>query len=335
MNKKKFDLFISLLIGLFVFAIIFLKFGMESILLIINNISLKYLLVFLFFFSASFLPLVLKWQIILRTYKKKINFLELLKQTIAGYAVSYITPVAKLGGEPVRAYMLKKNCNVDLKTGSSSIVIDKFIELLGMIFFGLIGMIFIISFPKIPFYFKSVFISLIILGSYILFIFYYRTKTEKGSFSSLLVSFKIYRNKKFIKSVENVEKKMSHFFKNHKKEFFLSFLCYIIYGIIVFFEFKFLFLSFGVHTSIIELMLSLTIFGLFNLFPIPAGIGFGEAGQSSLFLLLKGNGSIGLAFVLLERITSLVVVAIGFSIISYFAGKHIGFNIPRKIRDKL
>ena len=253
---------------------------------------------------------------------KKIPFIKLLKYSLVGYAISFSTPFMRIGGEPLRAIMLKKECGVDYKTGSSSLVIDRFIEFCGTILFGVVCLILLVFFP-INLYFKLILGFLVSFSSFLLFYFYYRSIKNKGSFSSLFVLFRLdkIRNwEKFTKILKDVENKVGYFFTNHKKEFFLSFLFYCMSGTFFILEFKYAFLIFGIDANITEIILAVTLLGIANLTPIPGGLGVLEGLQSGLFHLMKGEGSIGLALVLLLRVRALLVIVFGYSLALHFGG---------------
>ncbi len=332
-KRSKLNFLISFLAGFFIFFIFLYKTGGEAILLLLNKINFFYLFIYLILTSSFFIFAALRWQVILNAYKdvreKKICFFRLLKQTIAGYAVAYITPSVRLGGEPLRAYMLKKEEGINLKTGASSIVIDKFVELAGTALFGVLGLILLLTIPGISLSLKIILLCLILFTFIFLFVIYYRTVLGKGVFSSLFDLFNSGSLDQFINAVKGMEKKMEEFFKNYKKRFFLSFMFYFAYGLTAVIEMKFLFLSFGVNASIFEIALSLIILGLVNFIPVPAALGFLEAGQSSLFEILQGQGSVGFALSLLLRARSLIFVGLGFGLISYFSGK----EVRKKVKE--
>jgi uncharacterized protein (TIRG00374 family) len=324
--KKKINLLISLLIGLVLFGFFLWWMGPEAVILIVENLMWRYLALFFLLSITPFIFVTLRWQVILRGYKKKIRFWTLFKNTIAGYAVSYVTPSARVGGEPLRAYMLKKESNVDLRTGSASIIMDRFVDLFGSVFFGIVGAILFLSIPNIAFSLKLILVAMLLSLLGILTIFYYRTVTGKGSFSSLYNLFRLYKISRFenlVEAIEDMEKKMRRFFMKHKKKFLLSLLIYFIQVIFMTLEIKFLLLSFGVNASLLMIIFALNVFGLVGLIPVPAALGFLEAGESGLFQLLYGNGVIGVALSLILRVKYVIYVAAGFSIISHFSGKQV------------
>ena len=72
-----------------------------------------------------------------------------------------------------------------------------------------------------------------------------------------------------------------------------------------------------------EIILTIVVMGLVNFIPVPAALGFLEAGQAGLYSLLKSSASVGLAFSLIIRLRNILVTIIGFGIISHFSGKQI------------
>lgn len=328
-KRSRLNFIISVLVGLIIFSIFLYKAGWQALLLIWQNINFFYLLLYFLLTTFVFFLMTWRWQVIVNAYDE-VSFWKLLKQTIAGYAVAYTTPSVRLGGEPLRAYMLKKEAGVDLRTGSSSVIMDKFVELTGTVIFGLVGLGLLLALPQSPMYFKLILTGLIAFTFLVLFLFYYRTVSGKGSFSSLFDFFNFgNRFDKFVKAVEDVEKKMEVFFKRYKKKFFLSFLFYLLYGLTLIVELKVLLLSFGVDVGLVAIILSLTVLGLVNFIPVPAALGFLEAGQSSLFSILEGKGEIGFALSLMLRLRALIFVALGFGLVSYFSGK----QVKKKVRE--
>lgn len=60
---------------------------------------------------------------------------------LAGEAVNYVTPLASIGGEPVKAYLLKRNHDVPMTEAVTSIVIAKTTLALGLFLFALCGIL--------------------------------------------------------------------------------------------------------------------------------------------------------------------------------------------------
>ncbi len=326
MKKRLINLIISIIIGLAVFIFFIYRTGPGAIKLLTENMNWIYFALFLITSTLAHSLAVLRWSSIIKAYKKNIPFFRLFKQAMAGYAVSYVTPSARVGGEPVRAYMLKKESGMDLKTGTASIIIDRFVEFTGAIAFAILGIILLIYFPGIPISVKIILTIIISLGLTILSVFYYRTVTKAHSISSLLDFFNIHKIgtlKKFIKILKEIELKMKYFFIKNKKQFIISNLIEAGYLIIIIIESKLILLTFGVNLPIAVIILALNIHGLVTFIPVPAGLGFLEAGEAGFFKIIGSTGTIGITYTLLMRLRDILFVSIGFASISHFSGKQI------------
>lgn len=315
-----------LVLGILLFIFFLYKFGISALDIIKQNINFYYLTLFGLVAMLNVVPHSLRFKMILDSYGKKINIFRLIKQQVCVFAVSYLTPSSRLGGEPVRVYMLKKECDVDYKVGTTAVILDKFVEVLGSALYGVIGLILLTVLLGIPLYFKVFFGSLVFLVLFLLFLIYYRTVNNKRVFSSLFVLMRMDRIKnwkKFIPILEDIESKMADFFINHKKSFALSFLFYVIGGVVFILEFKLLLLSIGVNASLFQIILAINIWGISAFVPTPASLGFLEAGQAGLFQVMQGDASVGLAMALVLRGAYLAIACLGFVFIIFFSGKEL------------
>lgn len=326
MRKNKLNLIISVTIGLIIFIGTLWYFGPESLKHVYENLQPIYLIPFFILMLLTYIINALRIKIILKAYNHTASLYTLLKQNIAGYAFSYVTPSVRIGGEPLKAYMLNRECGVGIKTASSAVIIDKFVELFGSATVGLMGILILFMLPGTSLNLKILLCVIMIISFGILFFVYYMTIRGKGPFTSLFNVLRFYKISKWKKLggiIKEVETKMDIFFKHHNKEFILSYILYFAYGLATIYEFKFVLLAIGVDATFIELILILVIWGLINFIPVPGGFGFQEAGQSSLFVLLKSSGGVGFAFTIITRLGIMFFVSIGFAIISNFSGGEI------------
>ena len=318
-NKVKISIFI---VGLVLFFYSLYIFGLDSFEILKTNFNATYLWLYIFVTVLATLPLVWRWEAILRGYGNKTPFWTLLKIQLAGYAVSYVTPSARIGGEPLRIYMLKKEAGVDYKTGTASVILDKYLEYAGALTFGLIGFILLFFVPDMPGIVRSVLIGLIVFCITVLSIIYYRLNKNLGFFYSLAKPIlNKHRMKKLSANLKDIDSKLSDFIRNHKKYFFYSYMFYVMSALMFLLEFKFLLLIFGVSSTSLDVILIVVVIGIVNLIPTPMGLGALEASQSGLFEILMGDGSIGLLLSLIHRARGMALSAVGFIIIMFFSGK--------------
>jgi uncharacterized protein (TIRG00374 family) len=75
------------------------------------------------------LSLTARWQVFLRSQHVKLPLFQLLSYRLSAFSVSYFTPGPQFGGEPVQVWSLHR-CGVATTTGTTSVVLDKLLELL-------------------------------------------------------------------------------------------------------------------------------------------------------------------------------------------------------------
>jgi len=312
---------ISFFVGVVAFLYFLLKLGPGAIKQILANSNIFYIALFFLFSFLYHISSTLKSKLILASYGKHVPFFMLLKQVIAGYAVSYITPSARVGGEPVRIYMLNKENGINVRIGSAAILVDKFIEVTGVVLFAIVGLLFFIFSPEISRAAKIVIGTSLFAIFLSLAIFYLRTISRRGSFSSafnLLQLRKIKRIRHFFNFFRDVEKKTGRFFIYHKSTLFNCFLLYFVWLFLNVVQMRFLLLGLGVDASLRVLIVSLTFLGVAELLPVPAALGTLEAGQFAVFSIFTGKGSLGFAVSLFLRAEAFIFVALGFSFLSHF-----------------
>ncbi|MEX0920206.1 MAG: lysylphosphatidylglycerol synthase transmembrane domain-containing protein [Candidatus Pacearchaeota archaeon] len=324
--RKKIISAVSLFVGLVIFGFILWKFGLDSFEEIVKNANPIYLLPFVAFALVSVSLQAFKLRLITKAHGYKMSFLKSLRYVLVGSAVANSTPSAKVGGEPVKAYMMKKEEGIPLKSGGSSVIIEKFVELVGVGLMAILTFILVFFVPKISFSLKVSLLVAIFFFFAIIFLIYSSTVRGKGPFFSLFNLFGFYKFKKFKRSkrfLKNVDRNMKIFFKLHKPRFWLALIIYFGFLASQIIEYKFILLSLGVDASFFELLLALVVFWIAGMIPVPGGIGFQEAGHSGLFSLLRGSAGLGLVFSLIIRFRYLIIIGIGFTILSHFGGKEI------------
>ena len=122
-NRTKAFLF-STLIGVILLYYNYSKFGVINVFEAFKNFTPA---VFLIYASAVIiieLFLVVRWNVVLNAFKLKVPFHNLFLYRMSGYAVGYLSPQAHIGGEPVRALLLKRH-GIKFKKGISTVLIDK------------------------------------------------------------------------------------------------------------------------------------------------------------------------------------------------------------------
>ena len=104
----------------------------------ISNFKINYLPLILFFVSASWIPLIIKWNFLLKNCKIYIPFRKSILVYLSGTALQ-ITPGHI--GELIKAQILKTGFNVPRTKTASVVLVEKVYDLIGAIIASIIGMI--------------------------------------------------------------------------------------------------------------------------------------------------------------------------------------------------
>lgn len=307
-KRKLIFQYTSLLVGVILFVFAFKYTGMDNILKTLKIVNPFSFVFYLLISITIFFGFVLRWYLILRCHKQKVSFFKLFNYRVAGFAISYLTPSARVGGEPVRTYFLVKD-KVPFDKAMSSVLIDKSLELTANVVMTIIGsIIFVFSVvlaPKIKW-----FIFLIVIVSIFgIWFFYSRLFKGKGIFTSLFKFFKL-TNFKIIKTnfykIRDAELEMTRFFLNYRKVFIVSTVISFLLWSLSILEFKLLLHAFGYSATTLQVFLVLVAVGLAYIVPIPTALGVLEGMQVSLFSLFGKAAQYGIAVSMVTRIRDLM-----------------------------
>jgi uncharacterized protein (TIRG00374 family) len=315
MEKKRSRL-ISIVIGIAIIAFLFWYVKVDEIIKAFSHFSLDKLLIYLAVSISIMVLHTLKWKIVMNSFKIDIPFIQLFKYKIAGFGVSYITPSAHIGGEPVRAHLLTKNHNIEFKKSLSCVVIDKSLELILNGLFGCIG----IAIVLFNFTLSKKTTTVMILSFFtiisIIYLFYRLTLKEKGFFTTVFKFLRIDKIKILIKYEDDIKEFEQHiisFFKYNLKAFFKASFVFFVTWILMFIEYKIALMLLGYNASFTALFIVISLIALAYIVPIPAALGSLEFSQSSAAAILKFSSGIGLALSLFVRGRDLLWTFIGLS----------------------
>jgi len=317
--KKILTVVSSLILGTILFVWLVGEAGLKDVFTTFLTVSLWWLSLFLFLSLLIDLGLALRWKVIIKHHGYFVPFWDCFKYKMIGYAVSYVTPSAFVGGEPVRAMMLKKH-GIPVPEAFSTVILDKTIELTSNILFGIIGIFIVLMFLAVPFVTYG--ILFLIFGIVMLFVFLFFGKLAKDErlLSHMvkklgLCRFKFFKN--LSEKIHDVEVAMSKFMKGDAKGFSTAIVMSIIILLIMFFEYLIGLNIIGVPISIPAVFLVGISVSIAYTIPIPGAIGILEGGQVSAFRMLGQPISLGIVFGLIVRGRDLLKTLTGFWFLSH------------------
>jgi len=320
---------VSIIAGIIALWLILKAIPILKIIDLFNHANTTHIVLYILVSNLIMIALAWRWQIILKSQKINVSIFKLFLYRLVGYGISYLTPSAKLGGEPVRAALLSRD-GIDFSRGLSTVVIDKTIEIATsalFFFLGVLIMLFVYALPGNT--------GIMLLLSAIIFLtvmgwIYHRMISGKGFIVSACKSLKLHKIKSLKideEKLENFEKMVIKFFQEDKKDFYMTILASFIGWILMFFEFKFAGLIIGINLSFEQIFLVVSFLGVALMFPIPMGLGSMELSQVTVFSIIGLDKAGGVAISFLVRTRDLIWSVIGLLLLSYY-----GLNIKKTIK---
>jgi len=306
-----------------IFVIIILYFilrgiGFINIYNTVKKANILFIILSILSTLAFFLAWNYKWYVLVKEVKKP-KFLGLFPILLAGSFINTITPGARVGGEPLRAYYLSKQYKKEKSKFFATTIVDKAINSLAFAAMSAFSILFVIIFVKIGVWVRFVLetaliiLSIVIIGGLVL---KQKIKITKKQIALVLTKiyyfylFKLIRKKftsykKFenymIKKLNNILKtsKKLRTRKIFKKDLSLSFLMWFFNYLGTFF----LFIALNHKINFIAIIVVVTLSTLLgSISPVPGGVGIIEAIMISLYLTFGINSGIAATVAVLDRL---------------------------------
>ena len=310
----------SLAAGTLAFAFVLASVGLSKVIELFGNLSASYLMLFLAATSLFYFFYFLRWSAVLEYMGVRAPLAILARYKLIGFSISYITPVSRLGGEPLKVFLFKNRMKLPGTVAVSSMLLENSIGMSIDVFLMAVLMLVMLVFFALPQEFSSI-ASLVLPAVLVLLAFYfYVLIKQKGPFSSLFVLFNLLVKKPFlmklIMQTRKVEELMLTFIKSKKSGVLKTIAISSVSWPLTFLQYKFALLSLGYDASLQIILLSVLATNIAASIPIPGAFGAQEAGHSFVFSLV-GVAHVGIALAFLLRFKDLVVTAIGLFLLSH------------------
>ncbi len=318
--KNKTVIWISFIVGLLAFIYAMWEFSFDDIL---NNHYGTLEMVFLYILVVLIIQVLLtyRWKIILNSQGIQMNIFELNNIRMAGQAISFLTPAARLGGEPVKAAILAKKKKLTYKKSLSSIVIDKSLDISSSGIFFVLGIfLLLLTFSVNPqTYTVLVPVAAGILA--IIFVFNYYMIKGRTLLERIISILGLNKITKVYDYIVKIEEPMIFFYKKDFRKFLKATLISATTWFFMFIEYSILARIVGVNIGIVEVFVIVSVIGLAYIVPIPMALGALELGQVGVFRFLGLGASAGIALALIVRIKDIVLSIIGLFLVGFYGVK--------------
>ena len=273
----------------------------------ISNFKINYLPLILFFVSASWIPLIIKWHFLLKNSEVDIPLTKSIAIFFSGVAFE-ITP-GQIGAL-IKSQILKTSYNIPRTKTVPIVIVEKVYDLIGAILASVIGIIIL----GMEIYLIAIAISVL---AFIFFFMYHKPASE-------LFFNRITKLKFFSKHIENI----SGFYEIVQKSTnvraaTICILLALAYWFMVSAAAYYTLISFDVnildYLKVLAIYSTSTLLGAISF--IPAGIGITEGSIAGLFTLNGIDVSTALILAVMIRIFTLwYSVSVGFIALKFTGG---------------
>lgn len=326
MDYKKVGILMA--IGILVLLVLVMIIGPDQIVTALQTANIYYVLLAV---AVQFIILILwntRWGIICNSLDIPFKPVSLFAMTIIGLALNNLTPSGRSGGEPVRAYILSKNSDVDFKRTFASVMGDKMFDTLPFMVLAIFSIVYLMIYVDLgTTLFLLLLLSLllfIVALAFIIVLCFNETiaiNTVKWVFR--LIKRFTHRADKYeetvLTSLVGFQNNLKYLLKDKRLLIIatsISFLVWFLELIRVFIVFQ----AFGVHVALGMIASVFLVSALIGVIPLlPGGLGSIDGVMILLYSMAGISASISTAATLIERMISLwMVLVLGVILLPFF-----------------
>ncbi|MDD5039869.1 MAG: lysylphosphatidylglycerol synthase transmembrane domain-containing protein [Patescibacteria group bacterium] len=322
--KKIIFFILSAILGIVLFIAVIAKVGISNIWDAFTYFSFAKWLVIVVLYAISFYVTMYRWQLVLQSQGFRVTMAKLFPSKIIGYTVDYLTPSPNVGGEAIRAYVLRKDANVRFSQGLASVVIDKMLDFSFGLPFLLFSIVYILIKFDLSIKIIAVLLFISLLFIFLMALFYYKTLQQKDFFGAILRFLQLHRLSfisKVMDKIAKFEQIIIDVFRKDRRMMYKGLFLSSIGGICTLTAMWLILVFMGLKASLLDVILITTLNIVTFLLPIPGSFGGTEAGQAVIFSMLGFPPEQGVVYTLIFRSIDLVKVTIGLLFLSHFGLK--------------
>jgi len=282
------------------------------------------LAVVLVIYLAAFVIDSFTWQLALIDVPLDATWLyRTWKARMVGEAFNYVIPAGGMGGEPVKAVLLKKYYGIGYRQGTASLVLGKTVNMIALVTFLAGGFALMLGAPLLPPSYKviaGVGLAAVALGTFLFFVIQ-RLKITSVAGTWLSRWRYARRVEDWLHHVRDVDERLSSFYTTYRGRFAWAVALALVNWLLGVLEIYYTMIFLGhpmtlAEAWIIEAVAQMVRTGTFF---IPASIG----AQEGAFLLvcgaMSGSPTLGVAVALIRRFREIVWILWGFLLASLFS----------------
>lgn len=270
------------------------------------------------------------WKLTLGAYAEAVSFLRLLAVRTAGEVVNMTTPIAYVGGEPLKAYLLKRD-GVPFVDGLASVILAKTVMTIAQVLFILTGIALAFWLVGHDQSGGQMAVASVVSAALLLFgIAGFVVVQRWGLFAGgLQVLRRVNLHVPYLEARESqlreLDQTILNFYTADRPRFLLSTVCFLAGWL---FEAVEVWVMLAVLGQPVTVGASLAIGGLSSLikggtFFIPGSLGPQDAGNLLLVTAFGYSEVAGITFALLRRFREIVWIVVGLGCLALLGGRGI------------
>ncbi len=320
---------VAILTAAFLFLALALWLGPQNFVRVLSEANPQLLGLALLVEIVDLVILTARWHIFL-TDVTDIKFSTALGISIAGIAISNLTPGGRIGGEPLKAYILKKRYGIDYGTSFATIILERIADMLAFLVIAIVALFY----GVLVFHLPSTIIILLLLAllsnGLVLFGLWYFTLKRRVKSKTILEWLDrhpwIERHFPIVsKYKENISSALLSYYSgaakmgSNPKTFILGFLTCLVYWLVEISRAYIIFLALGVNPPFPIIALAYIFSTIAGSVPFGVG-GVGLIEGTMIFIYSAGaiNTVVASLETLIDRFLSYwLVILIGLPLAGY------------------
>ncbi|MCL2687058.1 MAG: UPF0104 family protein [Methanobrevibacter sp.] len=332
---------IFFVIGLAIMGVMLYFIGINEVIGAFKLANIWFVLLAIAMQILTYYLFAVRWNIVNKTADINVGIKELLAMTLVGMAINNTTPSGRVGGEPVKAYILSKKTDNLYEETFATVIADRALDTFPFILLAVMSIIAMILYFSLSTIVLLILIISVIVMTIAFTIVIYMSINEKAGekIKKWIVKLIWFFYKKVslekleervIKAISGFQKTMNSMLHDKKILYYalpLSFIIWVTEILRVFL----IFLAFGATVDPIIIGVVFIVASLVGMIPLlPGGLGAVDGFMIVFYSSAGIPPSISAAATLIERMISFGMTStIGLVILS-----HYGSNILDKIKNK-
>lgn len=325
----KYKTAIFLVIGIIIMAVMLYFIGIDKVIDALKIANFWYILLAILVQFLTYYLFALRWNIINKIANINVSIKNVFMMILVGLAVNNLTPTGRVGGEPVRAFILSKYTQKPYEETFATAISDRALDIFPFLILAIIAVVSIILYFNLSNLILAILIISVIGVTAASVLLIYMSINEKfGEKITLWIVKLINRfykkdpeslEKKVIEAISGFQKTMKMMLSDKKIIYQALPLSFIIW-VSEIFRVYIIFLAFGVDVSPFLIGQVFIVASLIGMIPaLPGGLGAVD-GVMILFYSSAGiSPSISAAATVIERLISFwMTTMIGFAILPYY-----------------